>query len=200
MRSAALTPALILALAGWLVACSPGGENSATPSKASATAPASLATLAGQHYSNAFAYCRAIGTIDQPDSRYTGPNPPPAVIDGLMAAFGAPPTATRSRAFSRGTSWRCMDHDVYACTVGANLPCQSQADTDRTPTEAENKYCAAHHDATIIPMYVTGHNTVYDWHCEGKKPVAGQQLTKVDQRGFLANIWYKIPSPNQSGP
>jgi hypothetical protein len=189
--------AIVLALTGLLAACSPSGQ-SATPPSASGPGgvSASVAANDAQRYSNAFAYCRAIGTIDRPDSRYTGSNPPPVVIAGLIKAFHAPPSGSASQAFTRGTYWRCMNHAVYACNVGANLPCESKANTARAPSPGEKKYCATNHDADIIPMYVTGHNTIYDWHCNGEKPVAGKTVSQVDARGYLKNIWYRIPPPD----
>ncbi|MGH8162142.1 MAG: hypothetical protein ACRESR_08395 [Gammaproteobacteria bacterium] len=195
MRSAWLA----LALLGLLAACSPSRQqaNRASPSGTNAIASAT-ASASNARYSNPFAYCRAVGTLDRPDSRYTGPNPPSAVIAGLVKAFGSPPAATRSPAFTHGTYWRCMKGSVYACNVGANLPCQSRANTDRAPTQGEKKYCAAHPGSDFIPMYVTGHNTIYDWSCKGDQPVAGKQITKVDARGYLANIWYRIPPPGSA--
>jgi hypothetical protein len=41
-------------------------------------------------FSNPFAYCTALGTIDAPDSRYSGPKVPEAVAQGVKKAFGAP--------------------------------------------------------------------------------------------------------------
>ncbi|MGH8274857.1 MAG: hypothetical protein ACRES9_11520 [Gammaproteobacteria bacterium] len=193
--------ALALALTGLLAACSPGGKSGTTsvvPAATSASPGASLAAGAARTYTSPFTYCRAVGTIDSPDSRYSGPNPPPVVIAGLIKAFGAPPSATSTQAFTHGTYWRCMGDAVYACNVGANLPCAAKANTGREPTAGEKKYCAANHDATFIPMYVTGHNTIYDWRCEKTEPVAGKRLSKVDKRGFLANIWYRIPAPGSA--
>ncbi len=194
MRSTWLALVLIGCLAG-LAACSPGGKPGPT---ANSPAPASAKIAAGHlpTYANPFAYCRAVGTLDRPDSRYTGPNPPPAVIAGLIKAFGPPAAATHSQAFTHGTYWRCMSGAVYACNVGANLPCESKANTERTPTPGEKKYCAANPGSDFIPMYVTGHDTVYDWSCKGDQPVAGKQIAKVDARGYLANIWYRVPPPD----
>lgn len=191
--------AIALALTGLLAACSPAGQNPAPAGSAALPVAATGMNAArGPHYSNAFAYCRAIGTIDKPDSRYTGPTPPPDVIAGLKRAFHAPASATANKVFTHGTYWRCMDKAVYACNVGANLPCNSPANTDSAPTRGEKQYCAENHDAAFIPMYVTGHDTVYNWSCEGVKPVAGKQIVKVDSQGYLANIWYHVPPPGSA--
>lgn len=179
-----------VALAGILVGCAPAG-----PPK-----PAAPASVAGrlQHYADPFGYCRAVGTLDRPDARYTGINPPPAVIAGLIRALGAEPSGSGTQAFIRSTYWRCMDGVVYACNVGANLPCESRADTRRTPTAGENAYCATNPDSSFIPMYVTGHATIYDWHCAGTAAIAGKPIARVDARGFIAGIWYRIPAPADS--
>jgi hypothetical protein len=98
---------------------------------------------------------------------------------------------------SNGTSWRCMDQNVYACYVGANLPCTEKADTDQTPTQAELDFCAdaANTNAETIPAVVTGHNTVFSWRCTDGKPAIIEQIAQTDAQGFIADIWYKLPTP-----
>ena len=39
-------------------------------------------------YSDPFAYCAAVGTVDTPDNRYTGPKINQAIIDGYKKAAG----------------------------------------------------------------------------------------------------------------
>lgn len=187
--------AITLAFAVFLVACAQQGHGLA---RRGAAPPGTVDTHAAQTYANPFAYCRAVGTRDKPGKGYTGPEPPPAVVAGIAKAFGASADAAHSPMFQHGTFWRCMDGAVYACNVGANLPCESKADTDRTPTEGERKYCGENHDSLLIPMYVTGHNTIYDWRCKDGAPVAGRTLARVDKRGYIADIWYRIPPPGKS--
>jgi hypothetical protein len=100
------------------------------------TAAASPAPGSGPQarFSDPFAYCAAVGTIDAPDARYTGPKVPEVVAQGLKKAFGAPADAPLGP-FLRTTVWRGMDGQVYACTVGANLLCQERVDVRRTPTQ-----------------------------------------------------------------
>ncbi len=184
--------AIAFALAVFLAACAqPGRSHTRSDMAATGTATAQLA----QSYSSPFAYCRAVGTKDEPGAGYTGAEPPPAVVAGLVKAFGAPADAARSPIFQHGTFWRCMGGAVYACNVGANLPCTSKANTNRAPTEGERQYCGENHDSLIIPMYVTGHDTIYDWRCKSGEAVAGKTLSKVDKRGYIARIWYRIPPP-----
>ena len=142
-------------------------------------------------FTDPFAYCAALGTIDLPDSRYTGPQVPETVARGLKKAFGAPADAALDF-FLNNTVWRCMDGMVYACTVGANLPCQEQADTSRKPTQEMTDFCRNNRQADVIPMVVTGRTTVYEWKCAHGVPEIVRQFTRPDARGFLSNIWYAI--------
>jgi hypothetical protein len=182
--------ALLLTLAG-LMACAP----QAVPQR-SITSAASPTPRPGQPatFSDPFAYCAALGTIDAPDSRYTGPKVPEAVAQGLKKAFGAPADAPLEP-FLHDTFWRCMNGQVYACTVGANLPCQERADVNRTPTQGMTTFCQNNPHAEVIPAFVTGRATVYAWKCTGGVPEVVQQFAQPDAQGFLSNIWYAI-SPN----
>jgi hypothetical protein len=149
---------------------------------------------AAESFHAPFAYCAAVGTIDAPDARYVGPAVPEAVARGLQKAFGiAPPEPLF--AFERGTTWRCMDGAVYACNVGANLPCDAKPAADPAPGDALRTYCAENRDAEFIPMYVTGHDTVYDWSCTDGSPQRGRQTAALDARGYVASIWHRIEPP-----
>lgn len=145
-------------------------------------------------FSDPFAYCAAVGTIDAPDSRYTGPKVLEVVAQGLKKAFGAPADAPLEP-FLRNTFWRCMDGQVYACTVGANLPCQERADASRKPAQGMTDFCEENPHAEVIPAFVTGRATVYEWACANGAPEVVRQFAQPDARGFLSNIWYAI-SPN----
>jgi hypothetical protein len=142
-------------------------------------------------YTDPFTYCAAVGTIDAPDERYDGESVPQSIASGLRAAFGLPDEAPLEP-FMRGTHWRCMDGKVYACNVGANLPCLEKANTSRTPTPPMVKYCRDNPDAENIPAVVTGRATVYSWACEERRPTIVRQVTEPDARGFLANVWHRI--------
>jgi photosystem II stability/assembly factor-like uncharacterized protein len=141
-------------------------------------------------YVDPFAYCTTIGTVDAPDSRYTGPKVPESVARGLQAALNVPDTPLD--VLANGSFWRCIDGEVYACFVGANLPCDSKANTDRMPTQAEKDFCQQQPDADAIPAYVTGHDTIYEWRCTNGAPKIVKQVFQVDARGFIGDIWYEI--------
>ncbi len=145
-------------------------------------------------FSDPFAYCAAVGTVDEPEARYVGPKTPDVVVKGVMKASGASADAP-VELFARGTFWRCMDGKVYACFVGANLPCTSKADTSRTPTADEKDFCTANPNADVVPAVVTGRETVYEWRCKDGAPEIVRQVFTPDARGFISDFWYAL-SPN----
>jgi len=146
-------------------------------------------------YSDPFAYCTAVGTIDAPDARYTGEAMPETIINGFKSAAGLQESTMPLEQFQKSTFWRCMGGQVYACNVGANLPCQSKANTNKTATAEMGDFCKANPDSDFIPMAVTGHDTIYSWHCVKDAPEVQEQISEVDASGFLANIWYPLQQP-----
>lgn len=150
----------------------------------------------GNTYKDPFAYCKAVGTIDSPDSRYTGPKTPEAIVVGLKKAFGAPEGAPLD-VFERGTYWRCMDGSVYACNVGANLPCTEKADTSRVPNQGMKEWCESNRDSDFIPAFASGRATIYEWRCTGNEPTIVKEVNKPDAAGYISNIWYEISPPGE---
>jgi hypothetical protein len=153
--------------------------------------PAATPTEPAARYSDPFAYCAAVGTVDAPDERYAGPAAPEAVIEGLREkaeiAGDAPDDWVAA-----GTVWRCMDGDVWACFVGANLPCSERADTSMTPRPELEGFCDANPNADVIPAAVTGRATVYEWRCVDGAPQAVRQVLTPDAQGFLSDFWYEL--------
>ncbi|MGC9334668.1 MAG: hypothetical protein ACP5JJ_11000, partial [Anaerolineae bacterium] len=147
-------------------------------------------TSAPEAYADPFAYCVAVGTIDAPDARYTGPAVPESVAQGLQKALNAPDTPLDI--LQNGSSWRCMDGEVYACFVGANLPCEAKANTDQTPTQDEIDFCQQNPDSEFIPAVVTGRETVFEWRCRDGAPEIVSQVFQPDAQGFLSEIWYQV--------
>ena len=147
---------------------------------------------APQSFTDPFAYCAAAGTIDAPDARYTGEAVPDSVINGFKKAAGLETSTEPMQMFKKTTIWRCMGNQVYACNFGANLPCSSKANTDKTPTQAMTDFCTANPDSDFIPESVTGHSTIYSWRCVKGAPELLDQIEKVDAAGFLEQIWYVI--------
>jgi Tol biopolymer transport system component/putative hemolysin len=167
----------------------------ATSTPVATSTPAATATPAT--YTDPFAYCAVVGTVDTPGSDYVGPQVPESVARGLQQALNAPDTPIE--VLENGSFWRCMDGSVYACFVGANLPCQAKANTDRTPTQEEIDYCQQNPNSDFIPAVVTGRETVFEWRCRDGAPEIVQQVSQPDAQGFLSEIWYKI-GPTEAAP
>ncbi len=152
---------------------------------------------AGKTYDDPFAYCKAVGTVDAPDERYTGEKVPPSIVTAIRDAAGISKDAPDAWV-AQGTFWRCMDGQVWGCFVGANIPCTAKADTRQTPTDEMTSYCEEHPDAKTIPASVTGRATVYEWRCKGKTPEVVKQVFHADKQGFIAEFWYPLTSPQDS--
>jgi hypothetical protein len=142
-------------------------------------------------YKDPFAYCDAVGTVDSPDTRYVGLKVPEAIVAGLKKAIGVAESAPPD-VFEQGTYWRCMDGKVYACNVGANLPCTEKADTSRAPNQGMKEWCESNQDSAFIPAFASGRATIYEWRCTGNKPTIVKQINKPDAAGYISSIWYKI--------
>jgi len=157
--------------------------------------PTSAPSPTAETFLDPFSYCAAVGTNDTPDARYTGNQIPDEIINGFKKAAGLEASSEPIDMFKKTTIWRCMDNKVYACNFGANLPCNSKANTDKTPTQAMEDYCAANSGSDFIPASVTGHTTIYSWRCVKGTAELLNQIEKVDGAGYWAQIWYKI-EPN----
>ncbi len=142
-------------------------------------------------FTDPFAFCAAVGTLDKPDARYTGPKTPDAVVKGVRKALGTKDDVP-NQPFVDGTSWRCAGGKVLACYVGANLPCGEKADTNKTPNTGIADYCKANPNAEVVPAVAAGRATVYEWRCKAGAPEIVKQIAKPDAQGFIAEIWYPI--------
>ena len=89
----------------------------------------------------------------------------------------------------RSTVFRCMDGSVWVCNHGANIPC-SKANTSRV-SKAVTAYCKKNPGSDVVPMVVTGHDTVHEWRCVGSKPQIVHS-EPVDARGFIADQWIRL--------
>jgi hypothetical protein len=134
--------------------------------------------------------------VDKPDGRYIGEPIPMQIINGFKKAAGLEASTEPPDIFKKTTIWRCMGGKVYACNFGANLPCDSKARIDKTPSKVMEDYCKANPDSQVIPMSVTGHDTIFSWYCVQDNAQLLGQIGQVDAAGYLAQIWYAIePSP-----
>jgi hypothetical protein len=137
------------------------------------------------------AYCRAVGTADRVDDRYTGPAVPDWMAAALRRAAGAPAADAPLDAFRRA-AWRCDRGRVMACSYGANIPCDAKADVSRKPGPGPRRFCAENPDAALVPAYATGHATAYAWHCQGRKAVIARQVLTLDDRGYPTAFWRPV--------
>jgi putative hemolysin len=141
-------------------------------------------------YSDPFAYCAAVGTIDTPDERYTGPKMPDSIVQGMIKRGVV--SADAPLEFQQNAVWRCMNNSVWVCHFGANLPCLEKADTSQAPSLAMEDFCKTNPTAESIPAAVTGRATVYEWSCKNGKPDVVRQLFTVDPQGYLADFWHEL--------
>lgn len=137
------------------------------------------------------AYCRAAGTIDGPDQRFTGTGVP----DWIRAAFFTPERIAAIKAGRQpdyGVAWRCVGGEVLACQNAQTSSCM-KPDTDRTPTSAMREFCRGDVNAPVIPRVVTGtaRMLAYDWVCRGSEPSIAKE-TKLDAQGFVAADWQRV--------
>jgi hypothetical protein len=85
---------------------------------------------------------------------------------------------------------RCVGAKLLACYVGANLVCD-KADT-RHSLPGGTAWCRANPGSQVIPMSATGHATIYQWSCQGRRAVAGKAAMHVDPQGYIAENWKEM--------
>ena len=152
------------------------------PMTASIGVIAVLAAALSAHAASPAALCVRLGTSDRLRAI------PAALVPAAMRIFalGAMPAAQ----VERSTVFRCFDHRVLLCTFGANLSC-GKADTGRD-LPAASAWCARHPGSSFIPMYLTGHDTIFHWRCVGARATTGAPRLRVDARGFIASHWRRM--------
>jgi hypothetical protein len=139
--------------------------------------PLDLASLPVDNWHDPFAYCAAVGTIDFPDHRYTGP----FVTEAIAAALHVPATSPPDR-----VKWRCVEGTVLACASFRNTP--NCAPTPSVPEMIE--YCAQNPNAVDLAA-PNG-----SWFCSETEPqIPPGQSWPVDARGFLPGAWVEIAPP-----
>jgi hypothetical protein len=186
------TSSLTLLITLTLAACSAGREASSEPAP---SLPAATMVAAGptqQTFTDPFAYCAAVGQVDAPDARYSGPQMSDALFKDYLKVAGLDPNGTYPDTFKNMTIWRCMGNKLYACNFGANIPCDSKADTNKVPTQDMRDYCTQSPASSFIPMSVTGHSTIYSWHCVNNNPEILEQIGTVDAAGYESSFWQVV--------
>lgn len=90
-----------------------------------------------------------------------------------------------------GVMRRGPDGRWLACLTGANLNC-GKADTSRTNRGA-SWWCRHHPGAPFVPLFASGHASIYAWGCRGRRAVIARQVQRVDAQGYVAGAWRAIP-------
>ena len=80
---------------------------------------------------------------------------------------------------------------MLACLTGANLNC-GKANTARHNTGA-SAWCRTHPNATFVPLFASGHDSIFAWACRGRRPVIAGQVQHVDPDGYVAGAWRPLP-------
>lgn len=136
--------------------------------------------------SDPFAYCAAVGTIDAPDRRYTGPNPPEPVARAVLYP-GLP---------SSQAHWRCMNGQVYGCIDGASVSCDMRVSSSTSANQGMIEFCRDNPDSDFIPLAFVGHYNAHAWRCDrGVPAIFGDPILHPDARGFAAEMWRRIAPP-----
>jgi hypothetical protein len=95
-------------------------------------------------------------------------------------------------ALVRGATFvRCAGPTLMACSIGANLVC-GKADTRRSNPGA-TRWCRDNPGAKIVPLAATGHATIFEWSCVGRRTVRGNAVTAADRHGYIAENWKAVP-------
>lgn len=147
------------------------GADVTTSSTAGAATPTKVA--AGQSYSDPFAYCQALGTIDYVDGRYTGSMVTPEIAQALRM----PLDSSRDRVV-----WRCVGGQVLGCSSFAWPRCGI------VPTAKELvEFCRLFPD---VPRLIAPQGP---WSCVAGKPKLPDDASwPVDARGFAVGAWINI--------
>lgn len=171
-----------LALPGAELPMAPGDTPMAAtvgPAAANLADTPAPAGPAGGGYSDPFAYCGAVKTVDYVDTRYVGPRFTAEIADALRVPMESAPDRV---------SWRCVDGVVYAC-ASFDWPVCSM-----TPTAQEMlDYCQRNPGVTRL---LAPNGT---WSCEGNRPrIPDGASWPVDARGFFPNAWIPVLPPQKS--
>jgi hypothetical protein len=113
---------------------------------------------------------------------------PAGLTQAVAMTFQIDEASVRTTAFVR-----CTGGKLLGCYVGANLDC-FKADTRRALAGA-TAWCRENPGSTGIPMAATGHDTIYEWSCNGRRAVAGKAVMTVDPQGYIAENWKEIVNP-----
>jgi hypothetical protein len=128
----------------------------------------------------------AAEALCRPSETDDAPRPiPDSLVPTAVRLFGL--SSMPDEQVRRSTLYRCAAGRVLVCNLGANLPC-GKANTGRD-LPAADAWCAQNPGSGFIPMYVTGHDTIYRWRCRGAKAATIGDPLGVDRQGFISRYW-----------
>jgi hypothetical protein len=137
-------------------------------------------SIASPHPATAEPYC--------PNPAHATPAKVPSdLVPAIAKTFGIDSTVVANGAFVR-----CIGAKLMACTVGANLVCDKADQRRELPGATE--WCRDNPRSDSIPMFATGHATIYEWSCKRRRAVAGKVVVTVDPQGYIAENWKAVPS------
>lgn len=173
---------LLLGLAiGWLV-LDRGESRPAAGTATSLAQPAGTQPggTTGETYSDPFRYCKAVGTVDYVDARYTGEMVPPIIAEALRM----PRQSSRDR-----VTWRCYEGTLVGCSSFAWPRCGMVPTADELVA-----FCRNFPD---VPRLIAPQGP---WACEAGKPKLPDDASwPVDPRGFAAGAWLAIEQAAPAG-
>jgi hypothetical protein len=112
---------------------------------------------------------------------------PQALAPAVIATFHANMTPEE---VTRNGVIRCDNGYLSACLTGANLNC-GKANTSKVNRGAE-EWCRTHPSADFVPLFASGHDSIYAWRCNGTLPVISRQVGHVDHNGFVTEHWRRV--------
>jgi hypothetical protein len=134
-----------------------------------------VASIALPHPATAEPYC--------PNPAHATPaKVPPDLVPAVAKTFGID---------SAVAFVRCVGAKLMACAVGANLVCDKADQRRELPGATE--WCRDNPRSDSIPMFATGHATIYEWSCKRRRAVAGRVVVAVDPQGYIAQNWKEVP-------
>lgn len=113
---------------------------------------------------------------------------PLAYVGRVKQAFGL--HAISPTEVQKLTVARCMGGHLYACFVGANLPCGPANTSAHLP--AATSWCQENPNTDFIPASITGHDSAYNWSCAHGHAQITAPSAPLDADGFLKDYWRKI--------
>jgi hypothetical protein len=112
--------------------------------------------------------------------------PVPRELEAEVAkAFNIPVDLVRDGGFVR-----CAGKKLMACVIGANLNCGKVNRSRSLP--GANEFCRGNPNADVVPMAATGHDTIFNWRCVGRRAVATKVIVAVDPEGYDAGNWKEL--------